>query len=123
VALRPLNQGRHWVPERRRAAGLAARLWEHLAVVCQRPEVHLEAASYRRPEVHLEAASYRRPAACRGRRAVDRYAATARQSARLQPVGSSWLRRQRAACRGRQAADRSAAMEHQSARQPEVASS
>jgi hypothetical protein len=66
VALRLLNQGRHWVPERRRAAGLAARPWEHRAVVCLRPEVRLQAASYRQP------------AACRGRRAADRYVATER---------------------------------------------
>jgi hypothetical protein len=69
-------------PERRREAGLAARHWGHRAAV--RP----------RPEVCLEAASYRQPAACRERRVADRYAVMERRSAeRLMEASSSLHRR------------------------------
>ena len=99
-------------PERRAEARPAVRQWVHRAVVCPRPEARLEAASYRRPEVHPQAVSSRQPAACRGRRAVDRFAARERRSAvhrravsYRQPVAWS-------VCR---AADRFAATAHLSA--------
>jgi hypothetical protein len=94
-------------PERRREAELAARHWVHRAVVCPRPEVCLEAASYRQP------------AACRERQAADRCAVMERLPEVHLPAVSS---RRTAVWRGRLAGDRCAVRERPSARHPEVAS-
>jgi hypothetical protein len=95
-------------PERRGAARPVVRHWVHQAAVSYRQP----AAGSPQPEVRLEAASYLQPAACRGRRVVDRYAATERLPEVHPQAGSS---RQPAASREPRVADRCAAAERRSA--------